>query len=142
LARNPKLAAHAGFVPGDVDAKKSSLLWVHSSELNRVFFEAWNRSQLILGALAIGLARWSRAGRTSVLFLVAAVLLVAVAHWLLEPRIVELGRRLDFLPRNPPPPVLQTFQRYHGVYFVAEILRFGMVAVATIMLIIRGARAE
>jgi hypothetical protein len=101
LARNPKLAAHAGFVPGDVDAKKSSLLWVHSSELNRVFFEAWNRSQLILGALAIGLALWSGAGRTSVLLLVAAVLLVAVAHWLLEPRIVELGRRLDFLPRNP-----------------------------------------
>jgi hypothetical protein len=141
LARNPKLAAHAGFAPGDVDAKKSSLLWVHSSELNRVFFEAWNRSQLVLGALAIGLALWSRAGRAPVLLLVAAVLLVAVTHWLLEPRIVELGRQLDFLPRNPPPPVLQTFQRYHGAYFLAEGLRFVLVAVAAIMLMIRGARA-
>jgi len=140
LARNPKLAAHAGFAPGDASAKKSSLLWVHSSELNRVFFEVWNRSQLVLGALAIGLALWSRAGRTPLLLLVTAVLLVAFSSWLLEPRIVELGRALDFLPRNPPPPLLQTFQRYHGAYFLAESLRFGMVAVAAVMLMIRDMR--
>jgi len=54
--RNPALAAHAGFIPDDVDAEKASPLWVHSAELNRVFFEVWNRVQLALALIAVGLA--------------------------------------------------------------------------------------
>ena len=37
--RNPRLAERAGFEPDDPEAKKVSLLWVHSSELNRVLFD-------------------------------------------------------------------------------------------------------
>jgi hypothetical protein len=58
----------------------------------------------------------------------------------IEPRTVELGRALDFLPRNPAPPLLRTLQRYHGAYFLAESLRFSMVAVAAVTLMIRDMR--
>lgn len=135
FTRNPALAEHAGFDPADTDAKKTSVLWVHSSELNRVFFDVWNRTQLVLGALAIGLAMWSRAGRVPLLLLTIATALVALTHWGIEPSVVELGRQLDFLPRTPPPPILETFQQYHRAYFLTEVVRFGIVALATLVLI-------
>lgn len=140
FARNPRLAEQAGFSPDDADAKKTSLIWVHSSELNRVFFEIWNRTQLVLGALAVGLALWGRSRRAPVLLLATGTLLVALTHWGIEPEIVALGRQLDFLPRTPPPAILETFQRYHGAYFLAESLRFGVVALAALLLIGRGMR--
>jgi hypothetical protein len=141
FARNPRLQEHAGFAPDDLAAKKTSLLWVHSSELNRVFFDAWNRSQLVLGGLAVLLAVWGRARRLPIVLLTAAVALVAVTHWAFEPQIVELGRQLDFLPRDPPPPMLAEFQRYHGIYFAAETVRFGLVLVATLLLMVRAMRS-
>jgi hypothetical protein len=142
FARNPELAARAGFAPDDADAKKSSLLWVHSSELNRVFFEVWNRTQLVLGALAVLLAIWSRARRLPVALLVTAAALVAVGHWALEPSIVDLGRQLDFLPRNPAPPMLADFQRYHGLYFAGEALRLGLLCLATLLVLAGAVRGR
>jgi hypothetical protein len=140
--RNPKLQAHAGFAPDDANAKKSSLLWVHSSELNRVFFEVWNRTQLVLGALAVLIAVWGGAGRWALGLLVAATVLVGLAHFFLEPQIVELGRQLDFLPRDPPPPMLEDFQRYHKIFFAAEGLRFGLLFVATLLVLVGAMRSE
>jgi hypothetical protein len=142
FARNPKLQEHAGFSPQDADAKKSSLLWVHSSELNRVFFEVWNRAQIVLGALAVMLAAWSNARRLALILLVVATIFVVLIHWALEPQLVELGRQLDFLPRDPPPPMLGEFQRYHGIYFAAESMRFGLVCLATLLVMVRAMRAE
>lgn len=133
--RNPKLQERAGFASDDTDAKKTSLLWVHSSELNRVFFEVWNRTQLVLGILAVLLAAWGRVGRLPLALLVAATTLVGLIHLVLEPQIVDLGRQLDFLPRDPPPPMLAGFQHYHGIYFATESLRFGLVIVAAFALI-------
>jgi hypothetical protein len=133
--RNPKLQARAGFAPVDTGAKKSSLLWVHSSELNRVFFEVWNGAQMILGALAVLLAVSVKARRLPIALLIGATALVAFGHWVLEPPMVELGRQLDFLPRDPPPSMLEDFQRYHGLYFATESVRFGLVCAATLMLL-------
>lgn len=138
--RNPALAAQAGFDPADAVAKKTSLLWVHASELNRVFFEAWNRTQLVLGVLALALALLIRAGRLVVALLALAAVLVAWVHLGIEPQVVELGRQLDFLPRTPPPPQVEPFQRLHGLYFGAELARLALVAFATLVLVFRGAR--
>jgi hypothetical protein len=135
FARNPRLQEHAGFALDDAAARKSSLLWVHSSELNRVFFEVWNRAQLVLGGLAVLLAVWGRSGRLPVVLLAGATVLVAFTHWAFEPQLVALGRQLDFLPRDPPPPMLAVFQRYHGAYFAAESVRFGLVCLAALVLI-------
>ena len=134
--RNPRLAERAGFNPADTEAKKTSLLWVHASELNRVFFHAWNRTQLVLGALALTLALAARARWLPVGLLVAALGLVAYIHFGIEPQVVELGRQLDFLPRTPPPPMVEPFQRLHGLYFSAELLRLTLVALAALLLIL------
>jgi hypothetical protein len=133
FARNPRLADRAGFGVQDESAKKTSLLWVHASELNRVFFENWNRTQLVLGVLSIGLAIFASASRALLLLLTAAVALVAYTHFGVEPEILDLGRRLDFTPRLPPPPELTAFQRYHGLYFGLETLRLLLLAIATLM---------
>jgi len=140
--RNPGLQERAGFAIEDVNAKKASLLWVHSSELNRVFFEVWNRAQLVIGGLAVVLALWGRVRPLPLILLIVAAALVAVTHWGLEPRIVELGRQLDFLPRDPPPSILEEFQRYHGMYFLAESVRFGLVSVAALLLVIGAMRSD
>jgi hypothetical protein len=142
FARNPRLQEHAGFAPNDTDAKKSSLLWVHSSELNRVFFEVWNRTQLVLGGLAVLLAVLARVGRLPIVLLATATAMVGLIQLVLEPQIVELGRQLDFLPRHPPPPMLEDFQRHHGFYFAAESLRFGLVCLAALMLVVSAMRRK
>jgi hypothetical protein len=139
--RNPRLQEHAGFSVDDADARKSSLIWVHSSELNRVFFEVWNRTQLILGGLAVLLAVVGGSRWLPIVLLTAATVLVALIHVALEPQLVEMGRQLDFMPRNPPPPMLADFQRSHGIYFAVESLRFGLLSIATLLLLVREMRS-
>jgi hypothetical protein len=140
--RNPALAAQAGFDPADMESRKTSLLWVHASELNRVFFDYWNRTQLVLGALALVLGLLSRSGRLVPALLFLALLLVALVHFGIEPQVVELGRQLDFAPRTPAPPQVGPFQRLHGLYFGAELLRLALVALATAVLVLRGPKSQ
>ena len=138
--RNPKLAQAAGFDPRDAVAKKGSVQWVQASELTRVFFHAWNRTQIVLGLIALALALASRARRLPIALLALGLGVVIVIHLGLEPRVVDLGRQLDFLPRDPPPPMLDAFARVHGAYFMAETARFALVLVACGLLFFSGPR--
>jgi hypothetical protein len=138
FARNPRLAQRAGFDPADTAAKKESLLWVHASELNRVFFSAWGRTQLVLGAIALGLAVAARTRRHTVALIALALALAALLHLWVEPQIVELGRQLDFVPRTPPPPQLDGFQRLHGIYSAGELLRLAALTLASVLAVMEG----
>lgn len=140
FARNPALAQQAGFDPAAEAEKKESLLWVQSSELNRVFFERWNQTQLVLGALALALALVAGLHRLQLWLLLGAMVLALGLHLEVEPRVVELGRALDFVPRSPPPPELAAFQRMHGIYFAAESVRFALVLLCAAMLVFGGRR--
>jgi len=140
FARNPKLAQQAGFLPQDTAAKKSSALWVHAAELNRVLFQAWNRTQLVLGALVLGLAITWRARRLATVLLALGLALVLFTHFGLEPQVVGIGRQLDFVPRTPPPPQLAAFQDAHRAYFIADTLRFCLVLAAAGLLLYGGPR--
>lgn len=135
FARNPQLAERAGFSPTDEAAKKTSLLWVHASELNRVVFEHWNRAQLMLASLALVLAVGCKTHRLTLALLVAALALVGYLHFWAGPEIVALGRQLDFVPRLPPPPELGRFQGAHRVYFGLELTRLVLVSVATLLVV-------
>lgn len=135
--RNPRLGERAGFDPSDSAVKKQSLLWVHASELNRVFFETWNRCQLVLGVLALILTLGARATRVVLVLLALTLVLVAWTHLGVEPQVVELGRALDFVPRTPPPPQVEPFQRLHGLYFGAELIRLGLITLAAALLILK-----
>ena len=151
FARNPALAEQAGFDPADTLARKQSLLWVHASEQNRVFFGAWNRTQLVLGTLALlaalRLALVERAAARPppwLLFnlIAAALLLAALLHLAVEPQLVEIGRTLDFQPREPPPPNLAEFQRLHGIYSAVDLLRLLLLVAATLVALPPGARGR
>jgi hypothetical protein len=98
-----------------------------SSELNREYFQSWNVAQLVLGGVALFLI--SR--RTWAWKLLAASMLSVVAMLVyLSPRIIEVGRSLDFVPREPPPPELATFWRLHIAYTVLEIVKLILVGLA------------
>lgn len=100
------------------------LLRYQVSELNRYFFDSWERVQLVLGALLVVLTlRGSQ--KLSVLAIpVAMLLMVAAAHWLLTPEITRLGRLMDFVPNARQTPDGQVFWRYHQIYSSMEVVKF------------------
>jgi hypothetical protein len=102
-----------------------------SSELNRLYFQAWNVAQLVLGGLALWLLATSPAQsalqdaqRRRALWGVAAMLAVVVLMLgYLTPQIVSLGRSLDFVPRDPAPPGMQKFWILHAAYTSLEMVK-------------------
>jgi hypothetical protein len=112
-------------------APARDLLRYLSSELNRLYFQAWNVAQLVLGGLAWWLLATSRASlamqnmqRRRALWGVAAMLgVVVLMLGYLTPQIVSLGRSLDFVPRDPAPPGMQKFWILHAAYTSLEMVK-------------------
>lgn len=102
------------------------LLRYLSSELNRLYFQLWNVTQLALGVLVLRLiagspsAAWARRGVVGMLAVVVLMML-----WL-TPEITSLGRSLDFVPRDPPPPALRRFWILHAAYLMLEACKLGV----------------
>ncbi len=91
-----------------------------SSELNRLYFQYWNLAQLAVGILALWLvvklpdasqAKWT------IVAMLGTVLFMTV---LITPAILSVGRAIDFVPRDPPPPELRTFGLLHATYTVLD----------------------
>jgi hypothetical protein len=112
------------------NAPVRELLRYLASELNRSFFSSWNVAQLVLGAAACWLAWRLGLERRVRLALAAATLLVLVLLGVFTPLIIELGRSLDFVPREPAPPQLARFQLLHVAYTGVELLKLACVALA------------
>ena len=117
------------------------LLRYLASELNRLYFQLWNITQLAIGLLVLWLiaqapsatkARWGIAG---MLGLVGLMLV-----WL-TPEIVSVGRSLDFVPRDPSPPAMQRFWILHGAYTLLEGLKLVTGVIVTVW-IAQGVRAH
>jgi len=102
------------------------LLRYLSSELNRLFFGYWNLFQIPLGGVTLWLVL-GPAGDRRVRWLVGAMLGIAVVLTVVvTPPIVSIGRSLDFVPRDPPPPSLATFGILHAAYTSLEMLKAAM----------------
>src|SRR5262249_50711631 len=112
LAASPNAAFHAAVDKlGQPVAR--DLLYYYSSELNRLYFQYWNVAELLIGILALWFAVKLGVDKRvlwSIIAMLAIVLFLAVA---LTPPIVSVGRALDFVPRNPPPPELRKFGLLH-----------------------------
>ena len=52
--------------------------------------------------------------------------------------MAAMGRSLDFVPRDPPPPAMATFGLLHAAYTVLELLKGGAALLAAAWLIRRG----
>jgi len=128
-ARFHALAAELG--PGSL---RECLRYL-ASELNRTFFLQWNVVQLVLGGSVVWLC-WQREVQPrprvpalSALF--SVVLLLGVV----TPIVIRVGRSLDFVPRDPAPPQLSTFQLSHVAYTLVDVLKVLCVGVATVWLL-------
>ena len=108
-----------------------------SSELNRFYFRVWGGAELVLGATLLALAvksgrdRWFTRGVSAML----AVSLLMTFY--LTPQIVEIGRVLDFVSRDPPAPELGRFGVLHAAYSVLDLLKLLLGIWLTIRLVRR-----
>jgi hypothetical protein len=109
----------APLAPGDARVALRYL----SSELNRFYFRVWGGVELILGAALLVLAMKSgmdRRFRAGVWVMLALSLLMT---FYLTPQLVEVGRALDFVSRDTPPPQLGRFGILHGAYSALDLLK-------------------
>jgi hypothetical protein len=131
------------------------LLRFLASELNRLYFQLWNVTQLVIGALVL----WSIAPvrlrsaaldrdgpveadvpvARGVVAMLAIVVLMLV--WL-TPAIVSLGRSLDFVPRDPAPPGMRRFWLLHATYTSLEMIKLLVGVWVTYRLAVRSVRLQ
>ncbi|MEJ2007139.1 MAG: hypothetical protein P8Z30_03130 [Acidobacteriota bacterium] len=97
--------------------KTREVLRYLASEINRTYFRAYGWGQLALGSLLLFLLAW-RTPRDAFNPAIAAIMLFIVIVLTLGvmPQIISLGRNMDFLPRNPPPPGYQRFWKLHAMF--------------------------
>jgi hypothetical protein len=96
-----------------------------ASEINRTLFGGYGVLQIGLGGILL-LLLWRQTPRRAVdVGVVAAMLAVSVILTLvITPLLVSLGRSIDFLPRNPPPPVMPRFRALHGLFTGLDGVKF------------------
>ncbi len=100
------------------------LLRYFASELNRRFFWIWGAVQLALAvAIVLPAARASSRDFVTLALATALVVLALAMLGLITPVIVSLGREMDFVPRDPPPPQMRRFGLFHAVYSVLDLLK-------------------
>jgi hypothetical protein len=129
-------AAFRALVEQVGSAPTRELLRYLASELNRLLFLLWNVAQVGLAALVLWLSwRWSNDRRARQLTLVAT-LLVAVLLLVFTPWITSVGRSLDFVPREPPPPELARFKLLHLAYTALDITKIVCLGFATYRLLV------
>jgi hypothetical protein len=110
------------------------LLRYLSSELNREYFQLWNSAQLVLGSSTLLLLARRGAHVGARRLLSSATFLVLGVSLALAPRIISVGRSLDFVPHEPAPPELQQFWRLHIAYTVLELVKLVLLGLAAFWL--------
>ena len=96
-----------------------------SSELNRLYFFAWGVAQIVFGVmlliLLLALGRRLEAALAAIMLAIANVQLL----WM-TPRITDIGRSLDFVPRNPLPPgaapMMAQFWQLHAAFTGSDLV--------------------
>ena len=116
---HPTFHEYVGVLPA---GEARAMLRYLASEQNRFFFVWWGWSEAVLGIALLMLAARSKSGRLMLGFALMFAL-VAATQLYLTPRIVEVGRSLDFVPREPPPPNLRSFGMLHAAYSVTDLIK-------------------
>jgi hypothetical protein len=97
-----------------------ALLYYFSSELNRLYFQYWNLAQLVVGILALWIITRIPGAERAKWEVVAMLAIVLFLTVIITPRIVSVGRSIDFVSRVPPPDGLRTFGLLHAAYTVFD----------------------
>jgi len=105
-----------------------------ASELNRTLFRGYGVLQLLFGVLLFLLVLRQSPRHTFDISLVAAMLALSIILTLvITPMVTSVGRSIDFLPRNPPPPIMPRFWMLHGAFTALD----GVKLLAGIGLLVR-----
>ena len=135
LLAGPSHEAFAGFAADAGREGARNVLRYLSSELNRLFFQLWNAAQFGIGGATLWLV-WRVPGAAGLKATLAAVLLLlAFLTFWLTPQILEVGRSLDFVPREPPPPAVATFGILHATYTMLELIKCAAALGAAVWLV-------
>ena len=88
-----------------------------ASEINRALFGAYGWAQILLGVLLV-LLLWRQTPRDTIGFAASWVMLglAVILTFVIQPWIVSIGRSIDFVPRQPAPPLMPRFWRLHGAF--------------------------
>jgi hypothetical protein len=110
-------------------------------EQNRWYFDVWERVQLGLGVVLL-LTLFFAADGKPFMVVISVVMLVAVGfqHWLMTPRIVELGRAIDFVPDAAPSPERVLLWDFHAAHTATEVTKLGLGLFLTVSLLMRRKR--
>jgi hypothetical protein len=119
LEVQPNPAFHEAVEKLGQDQMREALRYL-SSELNRLYFQYWNLAQLAVGILALWLVvklPYANRAKWTIVAMLGIVLFMTVV---ITPAILSVGRAIDFVSRNPPPPQLRTFGLLHATYTVLD----------------------
>ena len=142
LAAPPPQIAERIQAMGGHDLARAFLRY-QASELNRSYFDNWERAQIALGAvLFLVLLFGSPPNRLMLLLTLLMVSLVLVMHFYLTPEITRLGRAIDFVSPGTPSPDRTRFWTFHGAYSACELAKFGLGTVLAVLLVRRRRRRE
>jgi hypothetical protein len=96
-----------------------------ASEINRVYFRGYGLVQVVFGGVLL-LLLWRETPRDPLGLGIACTMLglVLILTLVLTPMIVSLGRSLDFVPRNPPPPHKPPVWALHGAFTGLDGVKF------------------
>jgi hypothetical protein len=111
------------------------LLYFYSSELNRLYFQYWNLAQLAIGVLALWLVTRVPAANKAKWGIVSMLAIVLFLTAVITPRMITLGRQLDFVPRDPLPPGMRTFGLLHAAYTVFDGVELILGVLVTLWLV-------
>jgi uncharacterized protein DUF4149 len=124
VLRNPAQPLSQATQPLSADQTRS-LFRYFAAELNRRVFAAYGWAQIVLGTVLLWILTRQDPRDAVSLALAGALLSMAVILGLVvTPQINEFGRRLDFLPRNPPPPGYAHFRSLHRGYTILDTTKF------------------
>ena len=98
------------------------LLRYLSSELNRLYFQYWNFAELAIGIAVLWLVVKLPESDKVKWYIVAMLGIVLFLTWVITPQVVSVGRAIDFVPRDPPPPGLRTFGLLHAAFTLLDLV--------------------
>lgn len=123
---------------GDENARL--LLRYQAGEENRLFFQTWETTELILVLVLAGLLFITN--RRLLAGLAAALLILTIfQHFKITPELVWQGRLIDFVPASADP-ARQQFFRLHAAYGVIEVVKLLLIVGMGIGLFPRRRRAH
>jgi len=117
--------------------RERAILRRNAAEENNWIFINWERAEFVLGAALLAVLITGHAQPRKLLLIGGAGLfaIVAAEHLLLTPRIVEMGRFVEDLPKTDDR--YKTFWIFHGFYSGLDILKMVVIFLMAARLLIR-----